>query len=43
MAGACGMNNTDINTRIAWYSKSVTEGTTAGGLVAGKEWRAGTT
>ncbi len=26
--GACGMNNTDINTRIGWYSKSVTEGTT---------------
>ena len=26
---ACGMNNTDINTRIGWYSKSVTEGTTA--------------
>ncbi|MDH3302666.1 MAG: alcohol dehydrogenase family protein [Acidimicrobiia bacterium] len=21
--GACGMNNTDINTRIGWYSKSV--------------------
>ena len=26
--GACGMNNTDINTRIAWYSKSVKDGTT---------------
>ncbi len=25
--GACGMNNTDINTRTAWYSKSVTEAT----------------
>ncbi|MDX6591696.1 MAG: hypothetical protein QOJ13_892 [Gaiellales bacterium] len=25
---ACGMNNTDINTRTAWYSKAVTEGTT---------------
>lgn len=25
---ACGMNNTDINTRTAWYSKTVTEGTT---------------
>lgn len=23
---ACGLNNTDINTRTAWYSKSVTEG-----------------
>ena len=29
--GACGMNNTDINTRIGWYSKSVTGGTTADG------------
>ncbi len=27
--GAAGVNNTDINTRTAWYSKSVTEGTTA--------------
>jgi NADPH:quinone reductase-like Zn-dependent oxidoreductase len=26
--GACGLNNTDINTRTAWYSKSVTEGIT---------------
>jgi NADPH:quinone reductase-like Zn-dependent oxidoreductase len=25
---ACGMNNTDINTRTAWYSKTVTEATT---------------
>jgi len=24
---ACGMNNTDVNTRIGWYSKSVTSGT----------------
>eukprot|EP00670_Eutreptiella_braarudii_P028872 CAMPEP_0174375524 /NCGR_PEP_ID=MMETSP0811_2-20130205/114940_1 /TAXON_ID=73025 ORGANISM="Eutreptiella gymnastica-like, Strain CCMP1594" /NCGR_SAMPLE_ID=MMETSP0811_2 /ASSEMBLY_ACC=CAM_ASM_000667 /LENGTH=393 /DNA_ID=CAMNT_0015525871 /DNA_START=15 /DNA_END=1193 /DNA_ORIENTATION=- len=31
--GACGLNNTDINTRTAWYSKSVTEGITdAGGM-----------
>jgi NADPH:quinone reductase-like Zn-dependent oxidoreductase len=29
--GACGMNNTDVNTRIGWYSKKVTEGTTAEG------------
>jgi NADPH:quinone reductase-like Zn-dependent oxidoreductase len=29
--GACGMNNTDINTRTAWYSKSVTQATDAGG------------
>ncbi len=27
--GACGLNNTDINTRTGWYSKLVTEGTTA--------------
>jgi NADPH:quinone reductase-like Zn-dependent oxidoreductase len=27
---ACGMNNTDINTRTAWYSKSVTQATDAG-------------
>lgn len=26
--GACGLNNTDINTRTAWYSKEVTEGIT---------------
>ena len=29
--GACGLNNTDINTRAGWYSKSVTEGTTSSG------------
>ena len=29
--GAAGINNTDINTRIAWYSKSVTGATNAGG------------
>jgi hypothetical protein len=29
--GACGLNNTDINTRTAWYSKSVTEGITSSG------------
>ncbi|NKB75807.1 MAG: zinc-binding dehydrogenase [Gammaproteobacteria bacterium] len=28
---ACGLNNTDINTRTAWYSKSVTEGMTDSG------------
>ena len=27
--GAAGVNNTDINTRTAWYSRSVTAGTTA--------------
>ena len=26
--GACGLNNTDINTRTGWYSKSVTDGIT---------------
>ncbi len=33
--GACGMNNTDINTRSGWYSKAVTEGTTAEGGAKG--------
>ncbi|MBO9475667.1 alcohol dehydrogenase family protein [Shimia sp. R10_1] len=28
---AAGVNNTDINTRIGWYSKAVTEDTNAGG------------
>ncbi|MFT5260343.1 MAG: NADPH:quinone reductase-like Zn-dependent oxidoreductase [Saprospiraceae bacterium] len=28
---AAGVNNTDINTRTAWYSKSVTTGTEVGG------------
>ena len=27
---ACGMNNTDVNTRSGWYSKAVTEATTGG-------------
>jgi NADPH:quinone reductase-like Zn-dependent oxidoreductase len=27
--GAAGVNNTDINTRTGWYSRTVTEGTTA--------------
>ena len=35
--GACGLNNTDINTRTAWYSKSVTEGITDSGGKAGFE------
>lgn len=25
---ACGLNNTDVNTRTGWYSKTVTQGTT---------------
>ena len=28
---ACGANNTDINTRTAWYSRNVTDGTSASG------------
>ncbi|TPE45678.1 zinc-binding dehydrogenase [Amaricoccus solimangrovi] len=28
---AAGINNTDINTRIGWYSKGVSDGTAAGG------------
>lgn len=27
---ACGLNNTDVNTRTAWYSKGVSEKTTGG-------------
>jgi NADPH:quinone reductase-like Zn-dependent oxidoreductase len=29
---ACGVNNTDINTRVGWYSKSVTGATSGGGF-----------
>ncbi len=29
--GACGMNNTDINTRTGWYSKAVTSATDGAG------------
>ena len=32
---ACGMNNTDINTRVGWYSKRVSSGTTAEGGARG--------
>ncbi len=28
---ACGLNNTDINTRVGWYSKAVTEATSGDG------------
>lgn len=28
--GACGLNNTDVNTRSGWYSKAVVEATTGG-------------
>ncbi len=34
--GACGLNNTDVNTRTAWYSKAVS-GATASGAEAGFE------
>ncbi len=29
--GACGLNNTDVNTRAGWYSKAVSTATKAGG------------
>jgi len=29
--GACGLNNTDINTRTAWYAETVSDGITAQG------------
>lgn len=37
--GAAGVNNTDINTRIGWYSKAVAEATEAGAAtgIAGAE------
>ena len=35
--GAAAVNNTDINTRIGWYSRGVTEGTGAGGAAAGHD------
>ena len=35
--GACGVNNTDINTRIGWYSKKIKESTTKGGEGGFKE------
>ena len=31
---ACAMNNTDVNTRVGWYSKSVTSATTTDGFSA---------
>ncbi|MFQ6021791.1 MAG: alcohol dehydrogenase family protein [Acidiferrobacterales bacterium] len=35
--GACGVNNTDINTRTGWYSPTVTTGTTTEGGRSGFE------
>lgn len=34
---ACGLNNTDVNTRTGWYSKTVDSGTTGGALDAADE------
>ena len=34
--GACGLNNTDVNTRTGWYSRTVT-GATAGEVKAGAD------
>ncbi|MEP3748478.1 MAG: alcohol dehydrogenase, partial [Nitratireductor sp.] len=35
--GACGLNNTDINTRTAWYSRAVSGGITPTSGSAGFE------
>ena len=32
--GACGLNNTDVNTRSGWYSKTVNDATTGGAFEA---------
>lgn len=34
--GACGLNNTDINTRTGWYSRSVTSATSGEGYEAAR-------
>lgn len=34
---ACGLNNTDINTRTGWYSKGVSEGTSTDGGASGAD------
>lgn len=34
---ACGLNNTDINTRTAWYSKGVEKGITENAVLGGYE------
>lgn len=34
---ACGMNNTDINTRVGWYSRSVTGATSGDGFAEARE------
>ncbi len=35
--GACGLNNTDVNTRTAWYSKGVTHATTGEAFESSKD------
>jgi len=35
--GACGLNNTDVNTRSGWYSSTVTEATTGDGYATVSE------
>jgi NADPH:quinone reductase-like Zn-dependent oxidoreductase len=34
---ACGVNNTDINTRVGWYSRSVSTATSGGGFAEARE------
>ncbi len=34
---ACGLNNTDVNTRTAWYSKGVSDATTGGDLAQAED------
>jgi NADPH:quinone reductase-like Zn-dependent oxidoreductase len=34
---ACGLNNTDVNTRTGWYSKAVSEATTGAALATAQE------
>ena len=34
---ACGVNNTDINTRVGWYSRSVTDGTSGDGFAESQD------
>ena len=34
---ACGLNNTDVNTRTAWYSKGVSEATTGEGFAGAED------
>ena len=39
--GACGLNNTDVNTRTGWYSREVTEATTGDAQAAADEGAVG--